>query len=290
MCDSEQCRCWARPLLLRGARRRARRWPTSRPGRCLEPRRLRRRGARVGRPGRRRRYRREFNLGQAYRLGRGVADRSREGRGALCQRGGRRAICRRRTITACMLFQDGAPRKRRCPIVPRRRRSRRSALAVSARHRPFQRRPGREGLDPRLCADDPGAAGRPAAGDAGDGGDGPVHPARAAPAGRRPRASSAHEADATRAPASWPPPSSRHPPSAAPPPVQPSLVSRMPRRACRARSRPSGLAVDRRRARGGRRSEPRHRDREPGRGRRELRPARDVRQWRPSVRTAAARP
>ena len=111
-----------------------------------------------------------FNMGQAYRLGRGVPEdfeRAEQLYLAAAQAGHVQAA----DTYGLMLFQDGR-RDRSVALCPGRLAQGRPACAIPDRYRPFQRRPGRSRLGAGLCPADLGEWCRFAAGGTGDPADG----------------------------------------------------------------------------------------------------------------------
>ena len=139
----------------------------------------------------------QFNLGQAYKLGRGVAvdlDRRRTGIAGRAA-GPRPGAGQLRAAAFPERQAQGSD-----AVASDLRRPRRTARAVCATAPMlFQRRRWRPGLGPRLCADDArSAAGMPQASESARP-DGPLHPAARPPKGHRAGAQVWDEASAARA-------------------------------------------------------------------------------------------
>ena len=95
----------------------------------------------------------QYAMAQAYFLGRGVPQNSNLAE-QWYERAARQGNEEAQANYGLLLFQNGR-RREAMPWIEQRRRSRRSARAICARHRPVQRRSGRPGPAARLCADEP---------------------------------------------------------------------------------------------------------------------------------------
>ena len=127
-----------------------------------------------------------FNLGQAYRLGRGVPTDLAAAQ-TWFERAARKGHVDAQTTLGLLLFDTGN-RDRRDALAQVGGRTGRASRAADLRHRFVQRR--RRGARPGagLCLCQPRRGAGPGAGQDDAGGNGPADSARTAPEGRRPRA------------------------------------------------------------------------------------------------------